>query len=309
MPIYLGNIEIGEQFIDSYELGNVYLGATKIQSGGEGTYISATGGTISYSGNYKIHTFVNTSSVSFEAINSTQSFTVESLGSENEFNTIEYLIVGGGSGGSGNTYCGSGCPYTGGHGGAGGTVRTGSFSVNVTGSSTIVIGGGGGGGNVDVDPPLPSYYSDFGGNSVVSSSIFNVNISASGGIGVLRLSFNAQGGSNADYVGGIGDTTARTGGGGAGAGENGENGSSNASIAANGGDGVASSITGVSTYYGGGGGGFANQTAITGSGGLGGGGNAGQTGSMNLGGGGGASGNATGQNGGNGIVIIRYPFK
>jgi hypothetical protein len=33
MPIYLGNQEIGKELVDSYELGNVYLGANKIQSG------------------------------------------------------------------------------------------------------------------------------------------------------------------------------------------------------------------------------------------------------------------------------------
>lgn len=307
MPIYLGNTEIGKELVDSYELGNIYLGANKIQSG-EGTYISATGGTITYSGNYKIHTFYNTSSVGDLLVNSSQLFTINSLGNENPNNIIEYLIVGGGSGGSAETYCGSGCPYTGGHGGAGGTVRTGSFTVNATGSMTMVVGGGGYRGIRDVDPPLPSYYSSPGGNSAISSSIFNINVSASGGNGVLRLSFNAQGGSNADYAGGTGNTVQRTGGGGAGAGENGEDGPNNASIAANGGDGIASSITGVSTYYGGGGGARANQTGVLGNGGLGGGGNAGQTGSMNLGGGGGA-GAVEGFDGGNGVVIVRYLFQ
>jgi hypothetical protein len=309
MPIYLGNTEIGKEFIDSYELGNVYLGATKIQSGGEGTYISATGGTISYSGNYKIHTFVNTSSVSEFVTNSSQSFTIESLGSENEFNTIEYLIVGGGSAGSSQTYCGFGCPYTGGSGGAGGTVRTGSFTINTTGSMTMTIGGGGYGFTSDITPPISTIQSGQGGNSQISSSIYSFNVSASGGGSVINTGFQAYGGSNADYSGGTAQTTQRTGGGGAGAGENGENGSNDASIAANGGDGIASNITGVSIYYGGGGGArAAAPPGANGSGGLGGGGNVGQTGSMNLGGGGGA-GEPAGMNGGNGVVIVRYPFR
>jgi len=33
MPIYLGNTEIGKELVDSYELGSIYLGNNKIQSG------------------------------------------------------------------------------------------------------------------------------------------------------------------------------------------------------------------------------------------------------------------------------------
>ena len=308
MPIYLGNTEIGKELVDSYELGNIYLGADKIQSGNE-TYISATGGTITYNGNYKIHTFYNTSSVSEFVTNSSQSFTINSLGSENVLNTIEYLIVGGGSAGSSQTYCGSGCPYTGGSGGAGGTVRTGSFIINTTGSMTMTIGGGGYGFTSDITPPISSVQSGQGGNSQISSSIHSFNVSASGGTSVVYNSFQVTAGSNADYSGGSANAPQRTGGGGAGAGENGEAGPNNASIAANGGDGVASSITGISTYYGGGGGArAAAPPGANGLGGLGGGGNVGQTGSMNLGGGGGA-GEPAGMNGGNGIVIVRYPFR
>ena len=33
MPIYLGNTEIGSEFVDAYQLGNLYLGANKVQGG------------------------------------------------------------------------------------------------------------------------------------------------------------------------------------------------------------------------------------------------------------------------------------
>lgn len=33
MPIYLGNTEIGSEYVDSYQLGNMYLGGTKTQGG------------------------------------------------------------------------------------------------------------------------------------------------------------------------------------------------------------------------------------------------------------------------------------
>ena len=72
-----------------------------------------------------------------------------------------------------------------------------------------------------------------------------------------------------------------------------------------GGIGLASSITGTSTFYSGGAGGGANVTAGAGTPGLGGGGAGGASvgiaGTTNTGGGGGGS-----TNGGSGIVIVRY---
>lgn len=104
-------------------------------------FIDASGGNISYDGNYKIHTF-----------NSTDSFVVTNSGNSAGSNTIEVLIVAGGGGG------GSGINYNGG-GGAGGVLYYGSetsssssgtakspngvaLSTNV-GSYVITVGGGG----------------------------------------------------------------------------------------------------------------------------------------------------------------------
>jgi hypothetical protein len=42
MPIYLGNTEIGKELVDSYELGNVYLGANQIGFGSNGQIKSNT---------------------------------------------------------------------------------------------------------------------------------------------------------------------------------------------------------------------------------------------------------------------------
>jgi hypothetical protein len=95
------------------------------------------------------------------------------------------------------------------------------------------------------------------------------------------------------------------------------------SLAGKGGDGIQSSITGVSTYYAGGGGGSfnANLPYYIGQGGQGGGGNAGAqygtpsgttsppfNGTVNTGGGGGGAchfAHPTGGNGGSGVVILR----
>lgn len=286
MPIYLGNTEIGSEYVDSYQLGNIYLGNNKIQNGNE-TYIQATGGTITYHNNFKIHTFTTTGS---------NSLVIQSLANLNVNNNIEYLVVGGGGAGSENTSCGFGCPAIGGSGGAGGTVRTGSVLQTATGSLNIVVGAGGVG----------------GANINGTASVF-LSVTASGGTGGTATgSFEAQGGYNADFSGGMANTTPnRTGGGGAGAGENGEGGQLQP-IAGSGGDGVASLITGVSTYYGGGGAGAAEGIGggYTGTGGLGGGGN-GTTGSNALGGGGGgkAASSGGGFNGGSGVVIVRYPYQ
>jgi len=42
MPIYLGNTEIGNQYVNSYGLGNVYLGANQIGFGSNGQIKSNT---------------------------------------------------------------------------------------------------------------------------------------------------------------------------------------------------------------------------------------------------------------------------
>jgi len=93
--------------------------------------------------------------------------------------------------------------------------------------------------------------------------------------------------------------------GGGGAGAAGNNGLS--SVGGNGGDGVASTITGAPVNLAGGGGG-AGENTNNGLGGLGGGGNAAQDAVENTGGGGGGATNeGTSGAGGSGVVILRYP--
>ena len=138
-------------------------------------FVVATGGTITTSGNFKIHTF-----------NSDSTFSVSTAGNAAGSNTVDYLVVAGGGGGGGNVGGGggaggyrfsngtaSGCysagpaplgasavpvsvqgyPVTVGGGGAGGTTNpergtSGSNSV----FSAITSTGGGGGGTFSAAP-------------------------------------------------------------------------------------------------------------------------------------------------------------
>jgi hypothetical protein len=252
--------------------------------------VSASGGTVSYVGDYTVHTFT-----------SSGTFTLYSGGE------IEYLIVaGGGAGGSG---------YQGGGGGAGG-LRTGSI-VKTPGSYTVTIGLGGAGGASGGSTPAAS------GNS---SSAIGIACSGGGrgagegpGGGAAASGGSGGGGSHGigTVAGGAGIAAEGNnggsgyepvqGGGGGGAGEVGESASSG--HPGDGGDGLF--VFGA--YYAGGGGGTGrNSTNFTsrGLGGKGGGGNGlngGRDGTPNTGGGGGASTylGASGS-GGSGIVIIRY---
>jgi hypothetical protein len=188
----------------------------------------ATGGTISYSGGYKIHTFLNSGT-----------FQITDLG---PIPDIEYLVVGGGGLGHSQYFVLSG--YYAGGGGGGGKVLIGTFVPSIT-SYAITVGRGG-------------YYNGTYTPDTcdgLASSISVVSISAGGGYGQP----GRQGGqSPSGYSrGGYYDSTFYDGGGGgAGAGGNGGSASSSSSgTAGNGGAGVASAISGTSLYYGGGGGG------------------------------------------------------
>jgi len=269
-----------------------------------------SGGTITTSGNYRIHSF--TSSGNF--VN-----TIASL-------AVEYLIIaGGGAGGS------AGSGVAGGGGGAGG------YRSNVSGQSS-------GGGNsaesamslsatsytvtVGDGAPATSGSSDQGGVRGTNST-FNSITSTGGGGGGGNGSDSSQGsggsgggGKESDgsggagtsgqgYAGGNGQESGNAGGGGGGAGEAG-----NTDGFAYGGDGVSSNITGSAVTRGGGGS-SANTQGLQPAGGDGGGAQgsnnnqvAGGNGTINTGGGGGG-GYSTGASngggaGGKGIVIIRY---
>lgn len=280
-----------------------------IQSNGQNVTAIAlpTGGTITSSGGYRIHTF-----------NSSGTFgnTIASL-------STEYLIVAGGGGGG---------AQTGGGGGAGG-MRTGSSTLSVQ-NYTVTVGAGGAKAPAQSNPPGGSSGQDSSFNSITSiggggggsyqgnttNSDSTGKNGGSGGGGAAKDAGGAPGGSGTSGQGNDGGAGRSSnnapyyGGGGGGAGAAGQG---NTTGVHAGGNGSASSITGSSVTYAGGGGGCGEGSTTPGSGGSGGGGNgsndviSGQNGTDNLGGGGGGSRDFGGTgggagNGGSGVVIIRY---
>jgi len=203
-------------------------------------YISATGGTITTDGNFKIHTF--TSSDTF-AISWNPNST-----------SLEYLICAGGGGGASS--------FTGGGGGGGG-VLTGTTTQSV-GSYPLTVGNGGGSSNPGEDSSIFNLTAEGGGQGG-SYSGSNTDGGCGGGGG----GFNGAGG-NGSQGGDGGDSHAYTtadgagGGGGGASGANGSNATGSTSTysnrsGGNGGAGLQSSITGTATYYGSGGGGGAES--------------------------------------------------
>ena len=260
-----------------------------------------SGGNISTSGGYRIHTF-----------NSSGTFvnTIASL-------STEYLIVAGGGGGG---------AQTGGGGGAGG-MRTGTSTLSAT-SYSITVGAGGTKAPAQSSPPRAGSGTDSvfnsitsigggGGGSYQGGSINSQSTGANGGSGGGGAAMSSPGGSGTSGQGNNGgqgrNGTEYDGGGGGGASQAGTSGDSGS----HGGDGSASSITGSSVTYAGGGGGCGQGGNPVGSGGAGGGADGGNdvqpgtAATANRGGGGGGSrdyggvgGGAT--NGGSGVVIVRY---
>jgi len=288
-------------------------------------FVTATGGTVTCCGDYKIHTFTGPGT-----------FCVSGSGNAGGSNTVDYLVVAGGGGGGGENSTNA----SGGGGGAGGfregynpgsytasPLATISLPVSVTGYP-ITVGGGGTGGVSN---------SSYGTNGAIST--FSSITSAGGGFGGSRAPGpsvgnpgGSGGGGGLNATGGTGNTPpvsppqGQTGGGGVGATSGAGGGGAGAvggcapspTVAAPGGAGATSSINGTPTARAGGGGG--GGTSSGGAGGAGGGGagatgNAnGTAGTTNTGGGGGgaydtSSGGKTGGAGGSGIVIIRYKFQ
>jgi hypothetical protein len=271
-----------------------------------------TGGTVTISDIYRIHTFTGSGSLVSNAA---------SL-------SVDYLVVAGGGGG--------GARYGGG-GGAGGML-TSSTSL-ASGSHSVTIGAGGAGATM----VTPSYGDSANAGSSGQNSSLNAIIATGGGgggsadndtsgknggsgggsfSGSIGLGTSGQG-NNGGQGSGTGSYPYKCGGGG-GAGGFGESANTSAGYAGAGGIGLQSSITGTSTYYAGGGGGGSHNPYSSRSislGGLGGGGNSGAYGGKNGGAngstntGGGAGGSSTdsggsaatvGGVGGSGIVIVRY---
>jgi hypothetical protein len=211
---------------------------------------------------------------------------------------VSYLIVAGGGGGSG------------GGGGAGGLLAN-VTTVNPGTNYTVVVGSGGGGTGGSTNGTNGANSTAFGFTAIGGGGGGNggaANSGSAGGSGggagqtvYENYSPGGAGTSGQGFAGGYNYGTVVGGagsGGGGGAGAVGGNGGNDRG--GNGGSGVASSITGTSTFYAGGGGGSSDN--IGGSGGAGGGGNAGSGGAANTGGG---SGSGYGS-GGSGIVIVSY---
>lgn len=278
-----------------------------IKRGSSGEVEVASGGAVSYSGGYTIHTF-NTSGT-FVA---------------NRDLDVEYLVVGGGGGGgqhlSGGAGAGGYRSSVVGESSGGGVSAEPKLRVG-SGESFAVVVGAGGAGTAGISGASGASSSFASITSLGGGFAGNVTVGGNGGSGGANGSVNTSGsgtgtagqGFDAGQGSGGFEPNRRAGGGG-GAGGAGSSGSANG----NGGNGVSSSITGTAiTRAGGGGGGCDYNGGLTpGSGGTGGGGAGGKTGpggngtiyTGSGGGGGGYSGSAqqTGGNGGSGIVIIRY---
>ena len=297
-------------------------------------YVTATGGTITTSGDFKIHTFTGPGT-----------FAVSCAGNLSGGNKVDYLVVGGGAGGGGGL---------GGGGGAGGYrespgTETGSYTVSPLGASPavalvvpatsypITVGAGGAGrtspgaAGTNGGPSVFSSITSTGGGGGGTVATPPKNSGADGGSG------GGGGGQNPETNAGSGNNPPTTppqgnnggvanpgpgyfGGGGGGALEVGRPGIPPASPAIGvGGAGATSSINGTPTARAGGGAGAGDGPAKAGGAGGGGAGGAfpegtGTAGTANTGGGGGGGGGGgptggDGGAGGSGIVIIRYKFQ
>jgi hypothetical protein len=268
-------------------------------------YTLATGGLVTYSGAYTIHTFTSTSQ-----------FVVS--GNIN----AEVLVVAGGGGG------GSLVDTRAGGGGAGGLINIPSFAFT-SGNYGVTVGSGGSPANRGANSVLTGNSRTVtalgGGSGGYSDNTNNGTSGGSGGgqwypgyVGAAATQPSSTSDGVTSYANtGFGNAGGTSGGsqpygsGGGGAGAVG--GAFNAANGPVGGIGYQSSISGNATYYAGGGGaaGFPGQSSppyLEYNGGLGGGGrgsndsfDSASNGTANLGGGGGSGGS-----GGSGVIIIRY---
>lgn len=288
------------------------------------SFMTATGGTITTSGDYKIHTF-----------NADGNFIVTNGGTACGSNSVDYLIIAGGGGTADMGGQGEG------GGGAGGVRQnfpnpgTGGTPISAT-TYPIVVGGGGTAGT-----PGAGVNGGSGDNSVALSVTGAGGGGGGQGGGPGDSSVGTAGGSGGGgggrgcRAGGAGNTppapvsqgnpggstkpesspTQDIGGGGGGWGGSGGNASNWPNPGGQGGIGAASSISGSPVTYASGGGGGSEGPAnpwpnpsTPGGGGRGGGlgGACSTSGSANTGGGGGGG---DGTTGGSGKVIIRYKFQ
>ena len=294
-------------------------------------FISATGGTETTSGDFRIHTFTGPGT-----------FTVSCAGNSAGSNSVDYLVVAGG--GSGGESINHPAAYGGAGGGAGGYressgTASGSYTVSPLGSCVaalpvtvqgypITIGAGGAGGPNTRNSGANSIFSTItsaaggaGGNCNSAPSVNNgLPGGSGGGGGATGLGGTGTSGTGntppvSPAQGTNGGTGSGSSGGGGGATVAGSNSTSPTGGA--GGAGATSSINTTPTARAGGGG--AGGPGGAGAGGTGGGAaggspdNPGPSASANTGGGGGGGGAGpacvNSGSGGSGIVIIRYKFQ
>ena len=315
-------------YVDGTQGWRVVFTGSQSGDGLSEKFITATGGTITTSGNCKVHTFTGPGT-----------FTVTQVADCSANNAVGYLVVAGG-GGTGRSFGGGAgaggfregrtnpvTPYT-----ASPLVTTG-HTVTAQGYP-ITVGAGG----AKATPSAPANPAQDGSNSVFSS------FTSSGGGGGGHYSNTAdpsnsqRGGHPGGSGGGAGDggpeigsgntppvspPQGNNGGAGASPGRSGAGGGATAAgtaganpgNAGTGGAGATTHITGSPVAYAGGGGGYGNPAGGQpgGVGGGGNGGNPGQAGTANTGGGAGGTGTTPNTDmtgtGGSGIVIIRYKFK
>jgi hypothetical protein len=303
-------ISVNFIYIDSTEGWKLISDATS-NTTGYLPFMTATGGTITEDGDYKVHTFT-----------SSGTFTVTAVGQDSTYgNKVEYLVVGAGAGG-GSSH--------GGGGGAGGyrhnsaydfTVTAQAYSITVAAKvglssgggvstfSTITSAGGGqGGGDGGGDSAAQAGGSGGGGQSFPSPPY-------SGGNGNTPSVSPSQGSNGGSSSGGSPNYGA-AGGGGAG----GTGGSGNSGSAGSGGNGSSNDIHGSSRVYSAGGGGHAHGGSAGGGSSNQGGSSASLTtggynvsGAYGMGGGANQGGTISGApatgNSSQGVVIIRYKFQ
>jgi hypothetical protein len=335
-------------YIDSTK-GWLYTQENTVTPVSNAEFIAATGGTITTSGDFKIHTFT-----------SSGTFTVTSAGNACGSNSVSYMVVAGGGAGGGSigggggaggfregkatydTYTASpldagsglpvsvqGYPVTIGGGGAGEPGTNGKPAAAPSGVnsvfSTITSAGGGGGGNLDTSDPLTAFNGRDGGSGG-GSTIAVTPVSNGGGTGgsgntpSVSPPQGFDGASRSSY----GPYNGTGGGGATATGSGGSPTTPSPSLKIRGGNGATTSITGTPTTYAGGGGGGAHaaSTATGGNGGTGGGGPGGNApqpdddgtaGTANTGGGGGGGGHDSaghyGASGGGGSGIVIIRYK
>ena len=334
-------------YVDSTQGWSVIMDGNK-EAAQDQKFITATGGTITTDGDYKVHTFT-----------SPGTFTVTCAGSTTGSTDIDYLLIAGGGGGAagyergagagggggfrespgkssgyngyGNldsfTVAATGYPVTVGAGGSGGTnPNTGNPSCNGSASTFLGFSAAGGGGSL-AGPPQPTSSpagqngGSGGGGSGIDCAPGRIAgqpypVKNTGGLGNVPSFALVQGfpGGNSPGERSGNPAVYRNSGGGGGASQRGYDAGAalpgGGGRGGRGGDGRASTISGTGTYYGGGGGGLVNAC-----GGLGGGGKSlpltqagGTNGTANTGGGG-SGGLTSGGNGGSGLVVIRYKFQ